>query len=81
MSSGEVLILILIWVAVIALATFVVVMLHRRHKAKKSSPRYSRSTRGCRQTSNRASPIKIPLANAARTAKERGGSVRGRPLC
>ena len=37
MSSGEELILFLIWVAVIALATFVVVMLHRRHKAKKSS--------------------------------------------
>ena len=37
MSGGEVLILILIWVAVIALVTFVVVMLYRRHKAKKSS--------------------------------------------
>ncbi len=37
MSSGEVHILILIWVTVIALATFVVVMLYRWHKAKKSS--------------------------------------------
>lgn len=37
MSSGEVHILILIWVTVIALATFVVVMLYCWHKAKKSS--------------------------------------------
>lgn len=37
LSGGELLILILIWVAVIALVTFVVVMLYRRHKRKRSA--------------------------------------------